>query len=444
MFELAQRILADKNLCDHCLGRQFALLGYGISNAERGRIIKDALVLQLIDNCTENETHLKILTTIARMGNLLAKNSLERKNLPVKEEPQPMCALCHGLFTRLGDYTKQILKELEPEEYSSFLIGAKIPPTLIELEDNLRAKYQITSGESLKSEFTRELGKRVMRATKKEPRFDLPDITLLVDVVEEKIRLTRRSLFIYGRYNKYIRTIPQTRWPCYDCNGKGCENCNYTGKRYQESVEELIAAPILEMTRGKGSRFHGAGREDIDALMLGSGRPFILEILEPRIRTINLRKVEKVVNRKAKKKVAVSDLAFSSKKQVQALKHQAEQSQKTYRAKIELEKPVSTKEIQQLISTMKDAMIAQATPTRVLHRRANLERRKKVFDLQIKKIDQKHLIAEITGQGGLYIKELISGDKGRTNPNFSSILGCQARCTELDVIKIHYKDFPKE
>ena len=39
--------------------------------------------------------------------------------------------------------------------------------------------------------------------------------------------------------------------------------------------------------------------------------------------------------------------------------------------------------------------------------------------------------------GGLYIKELISGDDGRTKPSVSSILNKNCICKELDVLKVH-------
>ena len=42
------------------------------------------------------------------------------------------------------------------------------------------------------------------------------------------------------------------------------------------------------MSGGKEHFFHGMGREDIDALCLGEGRPFVLELSEPRIRDIDL------------------------------------------------------------------------------------------------------------------------------------------------------------
>lgn len=37
------------------------------------------------------------------------------------------------------------------------------------------------------------------------------------------------------------------------------------------------------------------------------------------------------------------------------------------------------------------------------------------------------------GGGGLYIKELVSGDRGRTRPSFAEVLGREALCIELDV-----------
>jgi len=43
----------------------------------------------------------------------------------------------------------------------------------------------------------------------------------------------------------------------------------------------------------------------------------------------------------------------------------------------------------------------------------------------------------VTTEAGLYIKELISGDKGRTQPNLSELLQNECVCKELDVVKIH-------
>jgi len=42
----------------------------------------------------------------------------------------------------------------------------------------------------------------------------------------------------------------------------------------------------------------------------------------------------------------------------------------------------------------------------------------------------------VTGEAGLYIKELVSSDGGRTKPSVSSVLGVGAKVVDLDVIGI--------
>ena len=58
------------------------------------------------------------------------------------------------------------------------------------------------------------------------------------------------------------------------------------------------------------------------------------------------------------------------------------------------------------------------------------------MEIQYEIIDSKTIKLIIKGQGGLYIKELISGDEERTQPNVSQVLGTSARCMELDVLEV--------
>jgi hypothetical protein len=43
---------------------------------------------------------------------------------------------------------------------------------------------------------------------------------------------------------------------------------------------------------------------------------------------------------------------------------------------------------------------------------------------------------EVVGEAGLYIKELISGDGGRTDPSLAGILGRPVRVRSLDVMQV--------
>ena len=47
---------------------------------------------------------------------------------------------------------------------------------------------------------------------------------------------------------------------------------------------------------------------------------------------------------------------------------------------------------------------------------------------------------ELETEGGLYVKELVSGDDGRSEPSLSGRLGIQGRVSELDVLHVDWHD----
>ena len=73
-----------------------------------------------------------------------------------------------------------------------------------------------------------------------------PDVVVHLNLEKGEVELQIASLFIRGRYRKLVRGIPQTRWPCRECHGRGCPRCEGTGRMYQESVDELIRPAVME------------------------------------------------------------------------------------------------------------------------------------------------------------------------------------------------------
>ncbi|MEA2070839.1 MAG: tRNA pseudouridine(54/55) synthase Pus10 [Asgard group archaeon] len=439
MIENFLPLLKNHDLCKHCLGRQYALLGYGLTNVDRSIILQNSAVLELYPKLGINKEITKAYIKMGKMGNKLAQKALLKANIPFDKNEEIQCELCEGLFQRLSKIGESIYRKIADEEFQTYLVGARIDTKIMEREDRLRSQYNITTGESIKSEFTRELGKWLGKKTGTKVDFKNPDLTVIVDLIKQEIELHKKSVYIYGRYQKLVRTIPQTKWPCHHCNGKGCEICEYTGKMYEESVEELIGEPILEIVGGSGTKFHGAGREDIDAKMLGSGRPFVIEILDPNRRSINLRKIKRKVNKYARKKVKISNLKKANKETIQKIKGSSTNTRKTYRALVEFEEEISDKDIQKLKEELTGKTIVQRTPQRVEHRRADKKRLRQVHKIEIEKLNHRKISVLITTDGGLYIKELISGDDDRTKPSFASILDMKALCKKLDVMKIHMK-----
>jgi tRNA pseudouridine synthase 10 len=325
-------------------------------------------------------------------------------------------------------------------EYTTFLVGVELPVAVEEREDEFKAAFNVSYGESIRHEFGRLLGKGIAEQTGKTVEYKKPDIVVIVNPFTEQFRVQVNPLFVAGRYRKLVRDIPQSKWFCSSCRGKGCEKCGGTGKMYPESVEELVSKPLLEAAEGEKTAFHASGREDIDARMLGSGRPFVIEISKPKKRFLDLKKLEGDVNANAAGKVEVSSLRFTNKDVVRRLK-KAESAQKEYRVLIEFEHEVSAEDLRLLEEKLSNVLVRQQTPLRVLHRRADLTREKYIYKVKVKKVSLKRAEMEIRCQGGLYVKELVSGDEGRTTPNVSELLGNRAKPLKLDVLNVIMDDY---
>jgi tRNA pseudouridine synthase 10 len=427
----------------------FSLLGTSTTNYERGSSILLALTMEnhqkFLSSDKKEENYAKNLKILANKAKFIpAYKVLEKEgiDLPILQETEK-CYLCNNIFTNLEPYAQQAINQIHNIEFDNFLIGCTFDSQIINKEDAFKVEFNLLESESIKSHFNREIGKKISSFLEKPPEFLNPDITFIffINSLSFSIEVLIRSLFIYGRYNKYLRNIPQTHWNCRNCDGKGCEKCNYTGKQYKTSVEELISPVFISESHATDNKFHGGGREDIDVRMLGDGRPFILELRNPKIRTLNLSNIQKKINKKNRKKVKISNLRYSSKSEVKELKRSAEQTRKIYRAKVFSKEKITKETFLINLKKLKEALIGdkikQRTPNRVSHRRADRIRQKSIYSIDgtYEKSNLFEFIIET--QGGVYIKELISGDNGRTTPSFSDIFNRTLQCQALDVLKIY-------
>ncbi|MCD6572218.1 MAG: tRNA pseudouridine(54/55) synthase Pus10 [Thermoplasmata archaeon] len=392
-----QKVLKKYSLCDSCLGRLFARLYPKKSRKQIGREIREKI--------------------------LLKKTSEEK------------CWLCEGIckdFDYLADIAIEKIKEYE---FETFLVGSIVDDEILEREKLVQQEISDARfSESIKLEINREIARRISERLDKKISIKNPDVTIVVDTRFYHVSFQVRSVYIYGRYLKFERGIPQTKWPCRVCRGRGCRRCGYTGKMYETSVEELIAKKALEVFDASGEAFHGSGREDIDALMLGDGRPFVLEIKNPKKRNVDLKRLEKEINNFARGKVEVRGLSYVDKDKVVELKKA--KHLKTYKVSIIGDKSFDKEKLKEATQLLQGKIIKQATPLRVLHRRADLERERKIIECKLETVEDNKATLIITAEAGTYIKELISGDQGRTKPSLSEILGINCRVEKLDVVEV--------
>ncbi len=387
----------ERALCNHCLGRLFGKLSRGLSNDQRGAIVR------------------------ALQGS----------------SPEPdvsECHLCGGLFTELDKFAEIAARSSEGYEFSTFLVGCKVDQEVVEREEQFWTDVGTTESESIKSELNREIGKRVESATGKSVDFANPDMVYLVDTRFDTVSASVTPLFVYGRYRKFSREIPQTRWPCRECRGKGCPRCGGKGRMYDTSVQDLTGPVVMRHAKGTEEFFHGMGREDIDALMLGNGRPFVVEVRSPRVRSFDLSAVEGEINASAGGLVEVEGLRPSSRAEMRAIKEA--QSPKTYRVSVLFEADFDHRKLNDIVRVLAEKPISQLTPKRVAHRRADLERERRVRRFEIESVGGREAVFVVEADSGTYIKELMHGDGGRTQPNVAEVVGVPCVVRELDVIAI--------
>ena len=401
--EMTTKILAYGEICDHCLGRMVGKRSFGLSNQQRGEALR---VFHALSADTPYQPHTGV------------------------------CWICQDIFASVDSWAEKVAAALDGTEFRTFLIGTRVPPLMSESEEMVWSDLSLPSAEPLKSEMNREVGKALALLTGKEADLASPDVVAILDPVGGSVEVQVNPVFFSGRYRKLERGIPQTHWDCRVCRGRGCERCGFTGKMYQDSVEELIGRPAMELLSAEGAILHGAGREDIDARMIGSGRPFVMELVSPRKRTHDLAILEEAINRASHGRVEVTLERWTRRSAVESIK--SDKGYKRYRILVGIDDPLSLDELQSALGALTGVTIYQRTPQRVAHRRADKVRERTATEIAYTGREEDGYVIEVTGEAGLYIKELISGDDGRTRPSLAELLGRPARVLRLDVVQVEY------
>lgn len=179
----------------------------------------------------------------------------------------------------------------------------------------------------------------------------------------DNVELLHDSLFIAGRYLKLSRGVSQTPWVV---NGRCLA---------EHSVSEFIAGPLKHLFKCTTTNFVTAGREDADVRMLGTGRPYSMEVCNPRQTCFDdlpaeLEAMTARINRS--KLVNTTPLRLISKKAIDVIKEGEQTKVKTYRALVWVATPIADQaSLDELLSETISALplnVMQLTPLRVLHR----------------------------------------------------------------------------
>ena len=404
----SMEIIRKYPLCDHCLGSLYARLGKGLGNKARGEAIRRSIIMEIDRMIREGELKREEASSI--LSNLSEPETAEIAKALGIDLTLRDCFVCSSSWNHLVEYwSERVAEVLKDYEFNTFLIGCTNCGEIEVKQRQIISEFTLPYSESVKNALKREIGKRVKEIINKEPDFNDPDIIAIIDIPSDKIYLQIKPVFIYGIYKKLGRQTSQSSW------------------KYPHSVEDSLREALKEF--GGEVILHAAGREDVDVRMLGSGRPFIAEIKRPKRRFVDIRNKEYFDGL-----VYFKFYGYTNRKDVVKLKNFDSLKDKIYLALVYVPEGISSTELKALEEFFKNIIVTQRTPTRVLHRRKDLLRQKKVKWIKTRLLNNKLFEVLIRCQGGLYIKELVSGDGGRTEPSFSSFLGKESKCISLDVV----------
>ncbi|MDE1842343.1 MAG: tRNA pseudouridine(54/55) synthase Pus10 [Thaumarchaeota archaeon] len=372
--EETKQILREYRLCDYCIGRMFA----------------------------------------SKLG-LVSYENLGKKIRTIINQSRPkLCYLCKNLMLETNVFVQKMLDMSKEYEYSTFLIGAILQPSILDRDDTIRSKFKLKGIAGIKSDITRELGKQFGKRTRTRVDYQNPDIVFTIDFKKDQYEIKPKSIVLGGKYTKNNRGIPQKQDSCNRCDGKGCFVCDFHGISEFNSVEGQIAKFLFEKFGAQQAKITWMGSEDDSSLVLGGGRPFFVKIVNPHKRKIHLQKKIKLDN------ISILNLKTISRIPTDQIK---------FKTSVLLE-----------ISTEKDLLPGSLN---VLQSLKNMpisidenswKNQKKVYDVEVKKILDRSFTVLVELDGGIPIKRLVAGPN--VEPNISTLLENPCRCTTFDFYKI--------
>ncbi len=423
ILEKALKAIEKYNLCNHCLGRLFARLGYGMENYERGKAIKDTLFMILHSRIDEKEENLEYIKKLAKSGHEPSIRFLkEVYNIDIEVDK---CYICRNeIFNRIEEISNKVLEFINSidVEFKTYHIGTRIPKEYIMRDIEVSTDIGSIWSESIKRELNRIIGKKIKNALGNSKIFERlnPDVEIIVDVLSGDVSIEIKPIYVYSRYRKLIRGVSQVQLRL----------------NVISSLQKILNEHLCPKFNCEEVIVHASGREDVDVRMLGNGRPLIISIVRPRKRpSIDI--VKNMLNIDNEPVEIITEfLKFSTRSDIKKLKSQATRHAKIYRALVLFDKDVDDLKLKSLEEYFHNRQIIQYTPRRIKRKSPKKKRVRIVYELKTFKINSRLVEFYIKCQGGLYVKEFITGDEGRTSPSISDTLGINAIPLTLDVLDV--------
>lgn len=344
----------------------------------------------------------------------------------LSKKPKLRCNFCDGFFEN-KEFFKQLNKELSKYEFRTFDVGIMLDSKKIELEDEMRSKYKVIRGLTIKKAILAFSRAMISRYTSKYVDLKNPDLRIYISIRDGKIGYTikTKTVFLEIRITKQERNVKIRASKCQYCFGKKCSKCNWTGREDDGSLEAFLLFRLPKILGGN-VKIRWTVRDFENSIIEGLGRPIYIALRDIR----RMLSAPLLVPRYPVKGFLVTLSRTVGKTEMQNIFIQ------NTRILLKSDRSID-KYLKRLQRNFKNYNLKIIdTPHKV--------RIRKVFDLKVKRIDENHYVMLIEHETGINLYKFILGPnarKSRMSTYITNVLdNVHLEIENIDVVNVREKD----
>ena len=321
------------------------------------------------------------------------------------------CYICKNIFQNLDIMLSNIYEKSNNIDFKTFNLGLTLKNSFLEKDDYIKSKFKIKGIENIKFGISKEMAKKISQKTKSKRILVDPEMFIQANFKDDSCTIRTKPIFIYGRYNKKIRKLPQKQLSCKKCNGIGCHNCDFKGFENIESIEGKISNFLIKKFDGTQVKINWIGGEDQSSLVLGKGRPFFVKILNPKKR-----------NRILRKSLKLEDISLLDLKKISAQPKGSIPFKSKVSIIVDTKKPISLIQLKKL-QNLENSKIHDPSKDKKGNSR-------QIYEIHYKKLGKNSFLLDLFADGGISLKSFIQNSD--VTPNVSELLENSCKCKSLD------------
>lgn len=206
------------------------------------------------------------------------------------------CALCREAYKKRKEIAAKAAAALDKFEFSSLQVGVAVPASQVDAEDELRAKFGLSSGIGIKKALVSLFRREILDVLGKEVLLGNADAALKIDLSDESFSVRSRNMSFMVRYVKLLKGVKTKGVACAGCGGDGCQACDDMGVSAEHpSVERSLVKAFKQAFEAAGVKISWSGSEDDDAMVLGRGRPVFVQVVSPMRRNGGFERLDRLI-----------------------------------------------------------------------------------------------------------------------------------------------------